>query len=450
MKPSKYNMLWEVDDQTSIAFNSMTCALAEVDHTFTDMLKKIENVSYENLSKEEQQLVDQMLHGNFIVKDCVDELKMVKYRHLNGKFSSDSMGFVIAPTLKCNFACPYCYEEDKMGRMSEEVQQSVLDYVKEAAEKRKPVSITWYGGEPLVAQDIVFGMSEKMIEMCEENKTPYSAFMVTNGYLVDEEVIDNMKKYKINGCQITIDGPPDIHNERRKLKGSPAPTFDRIVENVIKLKDAGIRTNVRVNVDRTNVDRVEELLTILEEKNLQDVAISLGHVTAYTDACQSVVENCMNTEEYAKESLKYQEILHSRGFHADHYPHYPGIKANYCCADSISSYVLDPQGHMYKCWNDVGVLDRTVGQITKIKEVPDEQMYMRNIDYIFWSPFEYEECRDCNILPICMGGCPYNGEKADGKPECEKWRYNLEEVLRKTYTQRIQNMSECEPGCACS
>jgi uncharacterized protein len=385
------------------------------------------------------------------MNDNIDELKLIKFRHFNGKFSNESLGLTIAPTLNCNFACPYCYESPKKGFMSEEVQKAILDMVYEAAKKRKEISITWYGGEPLLAKDIIYDMSEKVIKICEENGAKYSSYIVTNGYLLTDDMIEKFKKYKIDGAQLTIDGPPDIHNRRRKLKGDGEDTFDVILNSVKKLKESKMNVTIRINIDRTNVDRVEELLDIIEENGLKDVIISLGHVTAYTEACMSITDSCLNTEEYAKENVKYQNILHERGFNAQSYPYYPGIKANYCCADSISAFVMDHEGYMYKCWNDVGNVDRAVGQVTKLKEQPNEDMYMRNINYIFWTPFDHEECIECELLPICMGGCPFNGANKGMKPDCEKWKYNLEEVLKLIYLQKKNSNDEgcIREACCC-
>lgn len=451
MKKSRYNMFWSLEDGTRIAFNCMTCALAEINDDFMDVLNNIENLDYNNLDEKTKTLVDNMLEGNYILKDNIDELKLIKYRHLNGKFSNEGLGLTIAPTLACNFACPYCYESPKTGFITEEVQKSILDMVEEAAKRRKDISTTWYGGEPLVAKDIIFDLSEKIIKICKEYDAPYSSYIVTNGYLITDEIIEKFKEYQISGAQVTIDGPPDIHNSRRKLRGSDKETFNIILDNVKKLKKNGMRVTIRINIDRTNVDRIEELLDIIEANNLKDVMISLGHVTAYTEACMSVSEACLNTEEYAKKNVKYQEILHSRGFNVQGYPYYPGIKANYCCADSSSSFVLDPEGYMYKCWNDVGNTERAVGQITKVKEAPNEDMYMRNVDYILWSPFNHEKCIECNLLPICMGGCPFNGERNSMDPDCEKWKYNLEDVLKLTYLQRkdLDESAACSI-CSCS
>ena len=55
-----------------------------------------------------------------------------------------------------------------------------------------------------------------------------------------------------------------------------------------------------------------------------------------------------------------------------------------------------------------------------------------NFTHLFdFSPFKYEDCKDCNILPICMGGCP--ARRADrelpGVWQCETWKHNLPPML---------------------
>ncbi|GAA0696568.1 hypothetical protein GCM10008904_00650 [Paraclostridium ghonii] len=96
---------------------------------------------------------------------------------------------------------------------------------------------------------------------------------------------------------------------------------------------------------------------------------------------------------------------------------------------------------MYKCWNDVGNVDRAVA---KIDEKIDEKMHALNMEYIMWSPFENEKCVECELLPICMGGCPYNG-LLNNDPKCEKWKFSLEQTIIATYEQ--DGKTECKKGC---
>ncbi|MBS6508430.1 MAG: radical SAM/SPASM domain Clo7bot peptide maturase [Paraclostridium bifermentans] len=446
MKKSKYNKIIELENGKTIAFNSLTCALAEVDEEFLNVLENIENIDTDKISGNMKELVGNMSDGNFIIQNEIDELKLIKYRNYSGKFSKGGLGLVIAPTLACNFACPYCYETPKPGMISKEVQDSLIKLVEENAKRKKNISITWYGGEPLLAKDIIADFSKQVIEITEREGVHYSSFIVTNGYLIDDETVQMFKDYRINGAQITIDGPPSIHNQRRILKNSKDETFDKIVDNVKKLIDGGI-TNVaiRINIDKTNIDHIEELLQILEKKGLKGANISLGHVSAYTDACSSIASNCLSIKEYAEEDSKYQKVLFERGYKvAGVYPYYPSIKANYCCADNTGAYVIDPEGYMYKCWNDIGNIDRAVGNVAKLNEKTEEKMHAMNMDYIMWSPFENEKCIECEILPICMGGCPYNG-LINNDPKCEKWKFSLEQTIISTYEQNGE--IGCEKGC---
>ena len=437
MKASRYNVVMDYKDK-KLGFNTMSCALAEVDETFINILTNINDIKYEQLDDIQKEVFDNMKYGGYIIDDEVDELKLLKYRSYNSKFNSRGLGLTIAPLLACNFACPYCYESPKPGVMGEDVISSILKMIEKKAEKSEPISITWYGGEPLLAKDIIFSMSEKIIDICKKNKVDYNAYMVSNGYLVTEDIAKKMKENMISGVQITIDGPPDIHNARRKLRNSSEPTFDKIIENIKILIKAGVEVTIRVNIDKTNVSRLEELMDILASKGLTDCIISLGHVSNYTDSCASIADTCLNTEEYAIESLKNQEVLFEKGFNVSTYPNYPGVKGNYCCADSNTSFVIDFEGYMYKCWNDVGNHSRSVGNVKDIEndEDVDSKQISLNAEYILWSPFDYEECVGCNLLPICMGGCPYNGIKGGHTPKCEKWKYNLIDVLKKTYDER--------------
>ncbi len=438
MKASKYNIFWDLDNSKKIAFNSMTCALAEVDDSFFNILNNIRNLVYEELTEEQKELVDNMLLGNYIVKDEINELKKIKFRHFAGKFSEERLTLVIAPTLSCNFACPYCYENPKSGIMNKGIQNAIIGMVDKAAEEKKNIHITWYGGEPLIAKDVLFSMSQKMIEECDKWNVKYTSSIITNGYLINQEIIEKFRKSRITMFQITLDGPPYVHNQRRKLKNCDNGTFDVILNNIKELKANGLENiAIRINTDKTNVNYIEELLDILYQNGLNNLGIDVGHVQAYNDVCASVSEACMDTEEYALEDVKFREIILEKGFNTDKRFFYPGVKTNYCCADSIGSYVIDHEGNMYKCWNEIGDLQKSIGNILDMKEKTDIDTHMNNIDYMLWSPFEYQTCIDCNLLPICMGGCPKLGIKDNLKPKCEKWKYNLEKVIKLTYENKM-------------
>ncbi|WP_343750138.1 hypothetical protein, partial [Paraclostridium ghonii] len=67
MKKSKYNKIIKLENGKTIAFNSLTCALAEVDEEFLNVLENIENIDTDNISGKMKELVDNMSDGNFIL-----------------------------------------------------------------------------------------------------------------------------------------------------------------------------------------------------------------------------------------------------------------------------------------------------------------------------------------------------------------------------------------------
>lgn len=443
MKKSRYNFIWEIENEKKIAFNSATCSLAEVDNKFIDMLEKIESVNLKDLNNDELELIKNMKDGGYILDKDIDEIKDLKFKNYSGKFGGKTLGLTIAPTINCNFKCIYCYETPKANKMTIETQDKLIQFASKYVNTIEHMGITWYGGEPLLCTDVIYRLSEKLMELCEKNNVEYSAYMVSNGYLIDEKVVENLKKYKVSGVQITVDGPEHIHNKRRVLRSGKNDNFNKIIKSIGILDKNDINVSIRINIDKDNVEYVKELCDILKEQEFKNIDINFGQVTPYTEACKSVSSSCYNTEEFSEIVLKLQDILNENGFSALSGAFYPGIKGNYCCADQINSYVVDPEGNLYKCWNEIGEENKSVGNIFKLDENISAKFLSNQLKYMTWTPFDSKECLECGLLPICMGGCPYSRHNKSTM-SCERWKYNLENIIKKTYNNNKKYPKEFE------
>ncbi|WP_269852015.1 radical SAM protein [Methanosarcina horonobensis] len=224
--------------------------------------------------------------------------------------------------------------------------------MKKIVKTGKDVFVTWYGGEPLLAKETVFDLSQKIIAITEEHKVRYSAGMVTNGYFLSEDpdTVQNLKKNRIKFIHVTLDGSREVHDSRRMLKGSNGPTFDRILEGIKLLKASDIETYIRVNVDRSNIDNMSRLLEVLKDNNLSDIFIYLGHVIPYTAGCKSYESSCILTEEFSIINQTFYKNLNLMGFEAGRESFYPRF-ARACDANRTNAFVLDRWGH-------IQVLDR--------------------------------------------------------------------------------------------
>lgn len=428
MKKSKYNFFFNVDKNRYL-FNAMTCALAEVDSMFEENLDRAISGG-----KIDSKLLNDMKKDGVIVEDCFDELEYLKIKNFSGKFGGNIFGMTIAPTMMCNFACPYCYENPQPLSMKEEVAEAIVKKIESVAKTKRPVKIVWFGGEPLLAQDTIWDLSEKIIDVCEKNGVNYSSRIISNCYLVDNYVIKNMIKYKIESAQVTVDGTPDIHNARRKLRNSDAPTFKKILTNVKNMSDSGIKVIIRVNVDRTNIKRINELIPELKRYGLEKCIVYLGKITDSTDVTAHIADTCLDTPEYSYEAVKWYETLAENGFDVSNFLYiYPKVKKNYCIADCSSSFAIDGNGNLYKCWHDIGNSSKIVGNILgKNKNITEiQKQFSVMSEYQLWNPFKFEKCKECNLLPVCMGGCPSAGIRSS-EPDCIFWKYNLIESLKLT------------------
>ena len=105
---------------------------------------------------------------------------------------------------------------------------------------------------------------------------------------------------------------------------------------------------------------------------------------------------------------------------------YPFPHTNACGADSTRSIVIAPDGALYKCWNDIGIKEYSIGNINEAEPQYSERYY----DYMMYDATADERCKDCKILPICMGGCPHR--RMDNSPaRCSLFKVYIENYLNK-------------------
>ena len=402
MKLSRFNFLQQFEDAT-VFFNSMTCALAVVDENFLRVVEDIKNNSYDE-KKYDADLISDMKISGSIVEDDIDELERLEFFRNVAKYDMTKLGMTIAPTLDCNFRCKYCFETHPKGLMSEEIQAALIKFVEEKLTAAKSFSVTWYGGEPLLAKNIIYGLSEKFLALCEKSNIEYDAFIITNASLMDDDDVKNFLKYKIGGAQITIDGPKEIHDSRRKNITNES-TFDKLVDRVNALLNENLTVIVRINIDKENINRVDELLETLREKidKFADLKIDFGQVSPFTDICKSIESDCYNNEQYADIMLPLYAKVEAFGFSVNKMAVYPSPRTNFCCSDYANSFVVDNRGEIYRCWNHVGNAKKSCGNV---KNFDADNLGKNYLSAIQWNPIRHAKCRECKYLPICMGGCP--------------------------------------------
>lgn len=183
--------------------------------------------------------------------------------------SNDEFQLFLMPTEQCNFRCLYCYENFALGRMPQEVVASVKSLISRRV-KHAPrlLALSWYGGEPLLASDIVLEVSNHAKDVCRKANTQFFADITTNGYLLSRAMLSELASAGLKRFQITLAGAKSTHDRMRMLKSGKDGTFDIIWNNLLALRDSGlpIEAWLRINFDAHTYTELDPLIQLIKEE----------------------------------------------------------------------------------------------------------------------------------------------------------------------------------------
>ncbi len=321
-----------------------------------------------------------------------------KNRALSG-FPSD-VHLTVCPTLGCNFDCPYCFEEHRGKSMDEKTQNDVVklaDRMLSVSHAPKLV-ITWFGGEPLLEPQIIKSLSERLIETAENHGATYSADMLTNGYLLDPDMVSLLQSCRIDNIQITIDGIGSTHDATRHTV-SGGPSFDRIIHNL--RTELPFRVNIRHNVHSGNIDEVNKLKDFVAK-----LAEETGNTFSYypTPVTGSPVADARGKQVMLLSGQEESSIF------IESTPKFRST-GHFCNASYFWAMGIDPDGNLIKCIDNIENTSLAFGRAEtwdplhplETADHPDQLSVFINKG----TALSDEECRSCIWLPLCNGGCPF-------------------------------------------
>jgi uncharacterized protein len=426
---SRYNRLFYSRRFGYFLYNVFSNTLLEIDKAHYDALEgfRDRNIGCENFDDGFRSILRE--HKMLVAEGEDNRLLLARqYRRNTQCFDNSRLGLTICPTLLCNFRCPYCFEhsQQETAVMTRETIERLLDFIR-GYKEISHLSLAWYGGEPLIAFDVICDITERVRSLSLDFG---GAALVTNGYLLDKRKCDLLNDLKIHSVQVTLDGPEKLHDQRRFLAGG-RPTFQRILANVNTLMDSSYEgsCDIRVNIDKHNIEGFPELHAFLQErfkgKKLSVYAgrvdTSLGH--SYDHSCTLRVQ----------EWSDFTFDMHGRGGLMPTGDFYPSCNIDSVCVGTThNKFVVGPEGELYKCWEDVGKPTMVIGDIYEDEPITNPEL--RAQYSIGTDPYSDPDCRACFVLPICGGGCANKrlrakqfGEK--GCEFCSPYKENLTDYL---------------------
>jgi MoaA/NifB/PqqE/SkfB family radical SAM enzyme len=216
-------------------------------------------------------------------------LRKLQYERTVGRFLRDRtgranrlpMGLVYEATMRCNLKCEFCYVGDLLNIEGEWREELTLEALRRAfPEGDLQVNLT--GGEIFMRKDIL-----SVLDLFRE-KGYACGYLTTNGTIINDERADALAELArvgfLNHVSVSIDGPGDLHDKARGVKG----TFERTAAGLRRLqaaaarKHAPLRVSINTTVAHESLDTLDQIVDVAGELGVD--AIGLNHLMYATKA----------------------------------------------------------------------------------------------------------------------------------------------------------------------
>jgi MoaA/NifB/PqqE/SkfB family radical SAM enzyme len=186
------------------------------------------------------------------------------------------MGAVYEATMRCNLHCEFCYVGDLLNIEGEWRQELSLEALDRAFPERAGFQISLTGGEIFMRRDIM------SVLQLFHSKGYACGYLTTNGTIISQERADALADLAASGflkhISVSIDGPGELHDAARGLKG----TFERTCAGLRRLQDAArrrhapLRVSINTTVAQESLDALDEMVDVADELGVD--AIGLNHL----------------------------------------------------------------------------------------------------------------------------------------------------------------------------
>lgn len=375
-------------------------------------------------------VVKELCEEGFFVPSDLDEKNLIPAL-LAKEEDEGRLGLMILPHENCNFRCEYCYETFSRGKMPNDVIYGLQNFVDKNIAQYKGLGVAWFGGEPLLAIDVIAALSESFIQSCERNNLPYSAGMSTNGYLLTPRNVDILFKSRVRNFQICVDGPETIHNHNRHLvngKGS----YSKIISNLMYLRelDENFFVNIRVNFNNASIPLIHDwLVQEITPKFSGDQRFGLYFepITKRGGPNDDTLDVCDTETNWSSRSKFFEDGLSLRFSDATVKkllsPH-----GQVCYAARKTHMIVGSNGNIYKCSLKFNDPLNNVGTINRQGDLILDESKMR-----LWTTLEGRDssaCDSCSFFPSCQGKkCPLV-TITQNKPACAMTKEMYENAVK--------------------
>ena len=274
------------------------------------------------------------------------------------------------------------------------------------------VTISFYGGEPLLNYDLI----KQCVEYSKHviyNKTIIFS-MTTNFYAVTDEIINFLVDHQFE-LLISLDGPEDIQNNHRRLAGNGGGTYHNVIKNVMKLKAqykdyfySHVQFNPVIYYDEDPMKIISYFETVLgvSSQSVQLQRINDSELNIAYDPIDREKEQQSDAILNSKGYAQFKRALANTDSITENY------HINGSCVPGSDKLFVSVDGIFFPCEKVNESNDNMrIGSLEKGFDY-DKVKYLMNIGYL-----NQEKCKRCWAIRFCNICCAHCD---DGKSNLSK------------------------------
>ena len=395
-------------------------------HTMTGALLLVEDSDWTDLFKGKNgsadlEFINELKEQGFLVKTEVNEFDVFECWKQQQVHNFDTITSKVNVTRKCNNRCTYCILDYEAREMTLDTALKMDEFYVEFIKDHRPLFVKddYLGGEPLLNKKVLLESAQRRFDHCQKNNIDYSFSITTNGVLLTPEIVSHMNTMGLSGIRVSLAGPARIHDQLRPL-ATGGNTYDTIIHN-LKAVAGMTPISIECQYDSGTMDYkyMPEMLDDFKNHEIAIDSIFFTPILKKRGDCQ--FNYGIGDPQIALDLMKQAR---AHGFTSER-----EAPASLCRADFRAMLVFDTNGSIIPC-PALQEGEMTYGHVAKgIDFILESLLLKRKLP---------EKCMaDCELLPICMGGCRqqalvYHEDFAGIDCRYESLRFFLDDYIKET------------------
>jgi len=320
----------------------------------------------------------------------------------------------VFPTNLCNLRCSYCFIYNyprtfgENMTMKPETAKKVVLWLYSVSTSSS-LRIHWFGGEPLVAYELIKDTTEWTTKYCRAFMKKMRWGLTSNLTLIDDEVNEFLKKYDYS-VLCSIDGLSVDHDKHRVYPNKKGSWKDAIagLDRLLEWKDPRNLT-VRWTISKDTMKSVVDgTKFFVEKKGIPNIAHEFVYEVEWEPETIAKLEKKFIelipwiVEKFKEENLKIELKPFRDGMRAFN----PVKRMSDRCGLAKNDLGVDVDGNLFTCHRFVDQKDFYIGNIhtgldfNKVRKLIEWDMSkIRSADR------GYDRCFTCPAKMGCNAGC---------------------------------------------